>query len=479
MSAGPQHDTAGAAGDPADWDATTERLVRFAAQARFEALPPATVRSCKMRLVDAFASALGAWDTPLGAGARAVAARSRGVPGDGEATVWGGGPRSTPEMAAFANGVLTRLLDVSDTYLGLSRGHPSDMIAGLVAVAEAVRSDGRSLIAATVLAYDVYCSFCDAVDFNARGWDQPVYGVLGCVLGAARLMRLTREQTGNAVSLALAPNMALAQSRRGRLSSWKGCAGANASRNAVFAALLAQHGFTGPTAVFEGDGGLWQAAGGRFDWPLPEGRHLIDATHIKGLPVCYHGQSSVWAALELRAGIDPAAIEAIEIDTYGTAVMMMGADPSRWAPATRETADHSLPYCVAVALLDGAVSDASFADARLRDPALARLMRKVRVREDRRLTDAYPEGAPGRVTIRTAGGAAHVREFLYPKGHAKSPMSEADIERKFRDMAVGRLGPAGCDRLLDAIAGLEDSDDVARDLVPLLAGDAQPGARAR
>lgn len=454
-----------------EWDSTTERLVRFAERARYDALPQDIVRACKLRLIDTFASALGACDAPLSEAARKVAARTRGVGVDGEASVWGSAIKTTPEAAAFANGVMVRLLDISDTYLGKSRGHPSDMTSGLVAIAESVGANGKSLIEAIVLAYDVYCSFCDAVDFNSKGWDQPVYGILGCVLGAGKLLGLTREQMGNSVSLALAPNMALAQSRRGQLSSWKGCAGANASRNAVFAAMLAKDGFTGPTAVFEGDGGLWQATGGRFEWPLPEDGHLIGATHIKGLPVCYHGQSSVWAALELRDRVDVGEIEDIQIDTYRTAVMMMGEDPSRWAPTTHETADHSLPYCVSIALLDGKVTNESFANARLADSTVARLMRKVKVREDQRLSDAYPEGAPGRVTIRMVSGETHTREVRYPRGHAKSPMSEADVERKFRDMAAARLSSRQCDAVLAAIENLEQSNDIGRDLVRLVAAE--------
>jgi 2-methylcitrate dehydratase len=262
--------------------------------------------------------------------------------------------------------------------------------------------------------------------------------------------------------------LGLAQARRGVLSSWKGCAGPNASRNAVFAAYLAQEGFTGPTAVFEGDGGLWQATGARPEWVLPEDRHLIGETHIKGLPICYHGQSSAWAALELRERIDPAQIAGIEIDTYKAAVMMMGADPSRWAPDTHETADHSLPYCISIALLDGRITGESFNHARLHDPVVGRLMSKVKVREDERLSAGYPEGAPGRVAVRMASGETHALEVRYPKGHAKSPMSEADVERKFRDMTAARLAPGQCDAVLAAIGNLERSGNVGRDLVQLL-----------
>lgn len=436
------------------WDATVQRLVAFAQRAQYEALSPVVVHETKRHLIDTFASALGAYDEPVSVMSRAVAGRYRS---DDIARLWGSDSVSTPEMAAFANGVMTRSLDISDTYLGRSRGHPSDMVSGLVAVAESVHADGKSLITAMVLAYDVYCSFCKSVDINSGGWDQPVYTVLGCALGAAKLMGLSPDQTGHALSLALTPNLALAQARRGSLSSWKGCAGANASRNAVFAAMLAKEGFTGPGEIFEGSGGFWEAVG-RADWPLPDTPMIVE-TRTKFLPVCYHGQSAVFAALELRDKMDVQQIEAIQVDGYQVAVFMMGNDASRWAPTTRETADHSLPYCVAVALLDGRLVRDSFGDERLRDPAVAELMRKVKVAEDPALTAQYPEGAPGRVTIRMRSGETFVSEIRYPRGHEKSPMTDAEVEAKFRDFCAGTLGTEGCDRALKALWQLESMKD--------------------
>lgn len=438
------------------WDTTVKRLVAFTERTRYENLSATTVHETKRHLIDTFASALGAYDEQVSAMSRAVAKRYRS---DDVARVWGCDTVTTPEMAAFANGVMTRSLDISDTYLGRSRGHPSDMIPGLVAVAESVHADGKSLITAIVLAYDVYCSFCKHVDINSGGWDQPVYTVMGCVLGAAKLMGLNADETGHALSLALTPNLALAQARRGSLSSWKGCAGANASRNAVFAAMLAKEGFTGPGEIFEGSGGFWEAVG-KSDWPLPETPMIVE-TRTKFLPVCYHGQSAVFAAMELRNKVDLRQIEEIHVDAYRVAVFMMGEDASRWAPTTRETADHSLPYCVAIALLDGKLVRDSFADERLRDPAVAELMRKVKVAEDPSLTAQYPEAAPGRVTIRMRSGETLVSEILYPRGHEKSPMSDAEVENKFRDLCAGPLGAQHCNPALKTLWRLESLTDAA------------------
>ena len=441
--------------EPARWDATVERLLAYAAGVRYDTLSKTVVHETKRRVIDTFASALGAYDEPVSAMSRALAARTRS---DQAARVWGSDIVTTPELAAFANGVMVRSLDVSDTYLGRSRGHPSDMTPGLVALAEIMQADGGALIESISLAYDIYCSFCQAVDVNARGWDQPVYTVLGCALGAAKLLQLNHDETGHALSLALTPNMALAQARRGSLSSWKGCAGANATRNAVFAALLAKEGFTGPTAVFDGSGGLWEAIG-RSEWPLPAAS-MIPLTHTKSLPVCYHGQSAVLAALELRERVQLDEIAEIHAEGYATAVFMMGADASRWAPATRETADHSLPYCIAIALIDGAVTRDSFADARLRDPAIAALMQKVKVSEDPALSARYPEGAPGRVTIRLRSGETKAVEIIYPRGHEKSPMSDAEIEQKFHSLCAGRLNAARRDCALSALWQLESVRDI-------------------
>ena len=445
--------------EPARWDATVEGLLAYAEGVRYDALSPAVVHETKRRVIDTFASALGAYAEPVSVMSRALAARTRS---DQPARVWGSGIVTTPELAAFANGVMVRSLDVSDTYLGRSRGHPSDMTPGLIALAEVMHADGKALIEAISLAYDIYCSFCQAVDVNAKGWDQPLYTVLGCALGAARLLRLDAEATGHALSLALTPNMALAQARRGSLSSWKGCAGANATRNAVFAALLAKEGFTGPTAVFDGSGGLWEAIG-RSEWPLPAAP-MIPLTHTKSLPVCYHGQSAVFAAIELRERIKHDALDdiaEIHAEGYGAAVFMMGADASRWAPATRETADHSLPYCIAIALLDGAVTSASFAAARLHDPAVVALMQKVKVSEDPALSARYPEGAPGRVTIRFKSGATQWLEIRYPRGHEKNPMSDAEIEQKFHTMCAGRLDGERRTAALALLRRLETVGDVS------------------
>ena len=443
-------------------DATTQRLADYALATDYSLLSATTVHECKRRLIDTIASAMSGYSDPVCAMSRNVA---RKRPGDPSASVWGSGIRALPEAAAFANGVMLRFMDISDTYVGRSRGHPSDVMAGILAVADAMKSDGRSVINALTLAYDVYCSFIDAVEINRRGWDQPVYGVIASAMGVGRLLGFNRETMLNAISLALTPNMALAQSRSGALSNWKGCAGANAARNGVFAALLAEEGFTGPTAVFEGVGGLYEVLG-KFDWPLPDpaGPHMIELTHIKTLPICFHGQAAVSAALELRSSVPPGEIAEVNVDTYDTAVLMMANDATRWAPDTHETADHSMPYCVAVALLDGEVTPESFADRRLADPQVVSLMGKIKVQAADDINALYPEAAPSRVRVRLTSGEEHALEVRYAKGHARNPLTDTELEAKFRGIFSGQNRVAQGEAVLNAAWALEKAGNVGADL---------------
>jgi 2-methylcitrate dehydratase len=434
-------------------DGTTARLVDCALGAEYAKLPAEAVHECKRRLIDTLACIVAAYDEPLCAQARAVAQR---YSANGGASVIGCRWQAMPEAATFANGVMMRYFDMMDTYLGKTRGHPSDAIMSILAVGEALHADGRAVIGAIVLAYDVFCTFCDAIDINSRGWDQPVIGGIAGVLGIGRLMGLSRDQMASAISLALAPNMALFRTRRGELSHWKGCAAANGARNAVFAAYLARDGINGPTEVFEGKYGLWDAVG-KFDWPLRSGDapYLVTQTHLKAFPIVYHAQPTAWAGLDLRAKVKLDEIADLRIDTYRTAVDMNGTDPSRWAPQTRETADHSLPYVLAAVLKDGEITEHSFAGDKLTDPALRALMQKIKVFEDPALTAQYPQSAPCRVTARLASGREIVCEVVNPKGHVSNPFSDREIEDKFRTSFKTYGSDAECER---ALLGLRDID---------------------
>src|SRR4051794_40215705 len=377
-----------------------DRLASFALNTRYEDLPGAVVIEARRRLLDAFGCAAGALGEPAPSIARRAASRIGSEPG---AALMGGG-RSSADWAAFANGVHIRYLDCNDTYLSLEPAHPSDNWAAVMAAGEHAGADGRSWIAAAAVAYEVQCRLCDAASIRARGWDHTTYGSLSAALAAAKLLGLSHAQSVHALGIAGTTGTALRLTRAGELSMWKGCAFAHAARNGVFAAMLAREGMTGPAPLFEGDMGFCQQVSGPLsverlggpaaaDWMLPK-------TSIKFVPAEYHSQSAIAAAFELRPQIrDPSQIATIEIATFRTAVEIIGRDPEKWRPRTRETADHSLPYCTAVAIVDGAITAAQFAPGRLADPALLDLVSRTRVVEDPDLTAGYPAGIPNRVRV--------------------------------------------------------------------------------
>ena len=222
-----------------------------------ESLPPEVVHQAKRLIVDTVGCALGGyWSEPARI-AREIASTVRSSE---PVTVIGSGEHTSLDLATFANGVMIRFLDFNDGYTSTGEsGHPSDSIAAVLTTSELRRCSGREAIVATVLAYEVFCRVCDEVDLKPLGFDHVTVGAMASTAAAARLLGLAEAEIAQAFNLGIAPNVALYQTRIGHVSMWKGCAYANASRNAVFAAMLASRGMTGPSPVFEGVGGYFKA----------------------------------------------------------------------------------------------------------------------------------------------------------------------------------------------------------------------------
>jgi len=439
-------------------DATTEKLVDYTLGTRFEDLSDKVTAACKDRILDTLGCAAGGYDHPVSVAARRLAGR---YSMDTPATILGSGQRTAPEMAAFANSVMLRVLDMSDTYRVRSGGHPSDIMGAAFAAAEIGDPSGQSLIAAIAIGYEVYCGCCDAIDLNSMGWDQPVYGVIASALCAGKLMGLSREELAHAVALAAVPNMAMIQTRKGELSAWKGCAGANAARNGLFAAMLAQEGITGPDKPFEGTFGMRDIVG-PIDWPLEPGKppYRIASTNLKSFPICYHGQSAAWAAMALRDGLDLNEVEGIDVRTYNRSFEMMASSPANWSPQTRETADHSLPYVVGTALLTGRLGESSFTDQALRDAAVGALMQRITVAEDPTLSARHPEFSPSTVTIRFRDGRRIEKEVGAPKGDNKNPMTSAEIRDKFKGLFAEFSSDKQAAAMIDVVDRLDSGSDI-------------------
>jgi len=446
-----------------------QEIAEWTTEIKFEHLDDATLHEVRRRLIDAFACACGAYHAPAAQVGRRIASRVTANPG---AHYLGGSHATSPELAAFVNGVLIRYLDYNDTYLSLEPAHPSDNFAAALAAAELAGRGGRELMTAAVIAYEIQCRLCDAASIRARGWDHVTYGAFSTSAAAAKLLGHDIEQTTHALNLAGTPNITLRQTRAGELSEWKGCAFANAARNGLFAALLAAEGLTGPAPIFEGEMGFFKQVSGEFtleQFAGPNGNDdfMIKRTSIKFWPAEYHSQSAIHAALELRPQIpDVADIESIDVWSFDAAVDIIGKDPEKWRPKTRETADHSLPYCTAVALRDGDVTLTSFDEVHLQDESLLELVSRITIHRDAELTARYPRGIPNRIVVTLKGGRELVAENEFPRGHDQNPMSDDEVEDKFRRLAAGVLDESAQARLLQMCWNLDAVQDVGELLRP-------------
>src|SRR5216117_3145556 len=425
------------------------QLADYACALRFEDLSSAVVHEVKRHVIDSFGCALGAWNEEPCAIARKVASEFSAERGS---TIIGTNHKAPSDWAAFANACCIRYFDYNDTYLSKEPAHPSDNIAAALAAAESVGASGSELITAIALAYEVQCRLCDAASIRARGWDHVTYGAFSTALASAKLMKLDSKRTRHAVNIAGVAGAAMRQARVGELSHWKGVAFANAARHGVFSALLARAGMTGPGPIFEGQMGFEKqlgvslgSVGEKFAVPFVENgdgpASMILRTSIKFWPAEYHSQSAIEAALFLRQEIgDPAAVRAMTIESHDASVDIIGSEPEKWKPETRETADHSLPYITAIALIDGEVTEKQFQPNRFMDPEIWKFLENVKVERNAELSAMYPGAVANIVHVDLADGRRLTKRVDYPLGHAKNPLKDSEVEGKFNSLVVPALG---------------------------------------
>jgi 2-methylcitrate dehydratase len=421
--------------------AFARRIARFALAAG-PMLDDEAVNTTVLRaIVDSLGCLFGARDGESVASARDVALEFHRIDAGStvpSASIVDSPQRVTVEAATFVNGLAIRYLDFNDIYLSREAVHPSDAMSVAFALAEAYRIDGRRMLDAIACGYEVHCRLADAVSTRKNGWDHVLLNAIASAVVAGRLLKLEEDALTQAVALAATSNIPLMETRVGELSMWKAAAAAYAARAGLFAAIHARHGLTGPAAAFEGKHGLFAQVTG------PADDDAFDATlatpqllnlHLKAYPIGYFTQSAVDAALQLHGRFDPASVTRIEIETTAFGKLANADGPEKWNPQSRETADHSLPYGVAVALLDGQVHVAQFSPERILSADVQSLMKKVVVRENRDFTAAYPERVMTSVSLVSPGQDPHVALIEYPRGHARNPQTAADIDAKLLAMA--------------------------------------------
>jgi 2-methylcitrate dehydratase len=450
------------------------RLGRFVVTRSWDDLSPAARDELKIRVLDSLGCALGALDgQPLAA----VRGQLEEFGGNPLCTLIGGG-RTAPDRAALYNGALVRYLDFNDSYFAPGETcHPSDNLAPVLAAAEYAGASGRELLTALAVAYQVQCRLSDEAPVRAKGFDHTTQGAYAAAAGAAKALRLGEAESANAIAIAGTALNALRVTRTGVLSQWKGLAYPFTAFGAVEATFLAARGISGPAEVFEGNKGFMDSIAGRFeiDW-AHEDLERVCRTFLKRYNAEIHSQSALEALLELREAhaLEAAAVERVELETFQVAYDIIGGgeEGGKKEIRTKEQADHSLPYLLAVALLDGQVLPEQFTPERIVRPDVQELLRRVEVRPAADLSARFPDEHACRLRIHLVDGTTLAGEKSDYEGFLTRPMSWQQARGKFERLAAGRIEPELASDLISAVESLDELE--TRDLTALLA---QAGTR--
>ena len=453
-------------------DLIHDQLTEYTLTSAFGALSADVVDAAKSRVLDT----LGALVAGFGGEPCSVLRRmARGLyPGPG-ATIIGTTMSAPVDMAAMVNATASRYAELNDTYHipGKPGVHPSDVIMPLVSLGEHLASTGPELLTAVVAAYEVCLAMAEAAP--ATGFDNTNFVAMGVAVGSAILLELTEDAIRQCISLVAVSGNALLRSRRGAASAWKSAASGHAGRAGVFAAQLAGHGMGAPSLPFSGTAG-WLEVVARQDVELalpapPESRRLL-GTIIKPRAACGAAIPAVLAAEAAhRQGIDIGDITEVVVQTYRDAYRKNAVGVHHWAPSTRETADHSIPYVVAAALMDGTVGPTQYDDRHLNSDDLRELLAKVRVEESDEFTEAYdamPVVHRTRVTVSVAGGDVILGDSGGAFGDIADPMSNDQITAKFAGIVTPVLGRSRVDQLVGCVGTLDRAHEIGS-LIALLA----------
>ena len=446
-----------------------ERLAHFVVARSWDDLSDAARSELKIRVLDALGCALGARGA---APVAAIRVQLEDFGGQPLCTLIGGG-RTAPDRAALYNGALVRYLDFNDSYFAPGETcHPSDNLAPVLAAAEYANASGPELLTALAVAYQVQCRLSDEAPVRAKGFDHTTQGAYAAAAGAAKALRLDESATANAIAIAGTALNALRVTRTGALSQWKGLAYPFTAFGALEAAFLAARGITGPAEVFEGNKGFMETIAGRFelDWEH-EDLERVRRTFLKRYNAEIHSQSALEALLELRErhDVDPRGVARIELETFQVAYDIIGGgeEGDKTAIRTKEEADHSLPYLLAVALLDGQVMPEQFLSERIIRADVQTLLRQVEVRPAFDLTARFPGEHACRLRLHLADGTTLAAEKADYEGFLTRPMGWERAREKFERLTADQVEPELSAELAEVVAALDEFE--TRDLTTLLA----------
>jgi 2-methylcitrate dehydratase len=452
----------------------TASMAQWATALRYGDVGERAVHEAKRYLLDSLRCAFGGYrqeDAEIALGVLEE------IGGQGPATVIGSGSRTDPVSAALANALMVRVMDYNDIYWQQDPSHPSDIIPAAMACGERAEGDGKELIVGIVLGHEFEMRLCEAAfpGIRERGWHHATLTAFVSPIVAARMLGLSWEQCQHAIGISASRHATLGAVTAGKLTMMKNTVDPMATQSGVLAALLAERGYSGPEHVIDGKEGLVHCFGP--EWKLEvlvDGlgeSWRIERCGMKAFPTEALTHAPISAVLDIvhEHDLRPDDVKKVHIRSLARAADIL-ADPSKYDPRTKETADHSLPYVIAAAVVDRQVTPAQFEQERIMDETIRAQLPKVEVVADPEIEKVFPELQRVKVTIETTGGASHTKELDYPKGDPRNPLTDEEVEAKFDALATPVLSDARRQKLKDAVWGLERLSSIS-ELMALCTAD--------
>jgi 2-methylcitrate dehydratase len=432
----------------------------YAVELTFDDLSSEAISAAKMFLYDSFGCALGGSKTE---DFHILEQVFSDIGGKTECSVIGSNLKTDVRSASLINGLAIRALDYNDVYWKQDPSHPSDLLPAAFCVGERENRSGKDLILATVIAYELEMRIMEAAFPGVRelGLHHATLTQFVSPVVAGKMLGMNAEQITNAIGICGSHNTTLGAVTAGTLTMMKNTVDPMATEAGVFAALIAQKGYKGPTSIFEGREGLFEAIGDKWKPEvltenLGKTFKIVDCS-IKPFPceALTHAPISAVLDLVIEHDLSPESIELIEIATLKRAAEIL-ADEKKYIIDSRETADHSLPYCIAAATVRRTLTPREFSNESLKDEQILATVPKVKAVLEPSFETRFPAEQPCRVVITLKNGEKFTKERSYPKGDPRDQLSTAELKQKFNVLAENILSDSQQEEFFHTIQTLEN-----------------------
>ena len=443
----------------------TATMSQWAAELKFDHLSQDAIYQAKRFLLDSIGCALGGYQQHDVVIALEVLDE---IAGPGRGTVIGTGKQMDAVSASLANALMIRCMDYNDIYWKQDPSHPSDIFPAAMACCERAGGDGRELIVGLVLGHEFEMRLCEAAfpGIRERGWHHATLTAFVSPIVAGRMLHLDWAKIQHAIGISASARATLGAVTAGKLTMMKNTVDPMATQSGVFAALLAEKGYSGPEHVIDGKEGLVHCFGP--EWKLnilTDGlgeSWRITQCGMKAFPTeaLTHTPISATLALVKDNDLKPRDVAKVHIRTTARGADIL-SDPSKYDPHTKETADHSLPYVIAAAIAERQVTPLQFTIEKIMDPVIRAQLNKIVVVADPEIEQVFPALQRVVVTIQTTDGRELSKQLDYPKGDQRNPLTDKEVEEKFEALAGPVMTAEARRRAIEAIRSLEKQSNVA------------------